>query len=277
MKKKKRILAFSFAMVLGLCTVTGCGKQDAADKEKEIVVGATIKPHSEILNSKEFTESIEELGYTVKVMEYTDYIQPNQAVSDGSLDANFFQHQPYLDSFNKDNKTTLVSAAKVHYEPLALYGGKTKSLDALKEGAVFAVPNDSSNEARALQLLEEAGLITLKEDAGLNATINDITSNPHKISIKEIESAQTALVLKDVDFAVINGNYALQEGLNVEKDALIKEDASSEASDTYSNIVVVKEEMKDSEKTKALVKAITSEEVKQFIHETYQGAVVPAE
>ena len=165
--------------------------------------------------------------------------------------------------------------AKVHYEPYGLYAGKTSSLENIKDGATIAVPNDSSNEARALQMLQAGGLITLKEDAGLMATVNDIVENPHNISFKEIESAQTPLVLNDVDFAVINGNYAMQAGLNVQKDALLIEDEKSVGAETYANILVVKEENQDSDKTKALVEAITSDEVKSFMEEKYSGAVIP--
>lgn len=275
MKKSKKLVALTLTVVLGLSALTGCGKKGSGSNDKEIVVGATIQPHAEILNSDAFQNKVKELGYTVKVVEYTDYVQPNEATQDGSLDANFFQHQPFLDDFNKENKGNLVSVAKVHYEPYGLYAGKTSSLENIKDGATIAVPNDSSNEARALQMLQAGGLITLKEDAGLMATVNDIVENPHNISFKEIESAQTPLVLNDVDFAVINGNYAMQAGLNVQKDALLIEDEKSVGAETYANILVVKEENQDSDKTKALVEAITSDEVKSFMEEKYSGAVIP--
>ena len=275
MKKSRKLVALTLTVVLGLSALTGCGKKGSGSNEKEIVVGATIQPHAEILNSDAFQNKLKDLGYTVKVVEYTDYVQPNEATQDGSLDANFFQHQPFLDDFNKENKGNLVSVAKVHYEPYGLYAGKTSSLENIKDGATIAVPNDSSNEARALQMLQAGGLITLKEDAGLMATVNDIVENPHNISFKEIESAQTPLVLNDVDFAVINGNYAMQAGLNVQKDALLIEDEKSVGAETYANILVVKEENQDSDKTKALVEAITSDEVKSFMEEKYSGAVIP--
>lgn len=275
MKKSRKLVALTLTVVLGLSALTGCGKKGSGSNEKEIVVGATIQPHAEILNSDAFQNKLKDLGYTVKVVEYTDYVQPNEATQDGSLDANFFQHQPFLDDFNKENKGSLVSVAKVHYEPYGLYAGKTSSLENIKDGATIAVPNDSSNEARALQMLQAGGLITLKEDAGLMATVNDIVENTHNISFKEIESAQTPLVLNDVDFAVINGNYAMQAGLNVQKDALLLEDAKSVGAETYANILVVKEENQDSDKTKALVEAITSDEVKSFMEEKYSGAVIP--
>ena len=275
MKKSKKLVALTLTVVLGLSALTGCGKKGSGSNDKEIVVGATIQPHAEILNSDAFQNKVKELGYTVKVVEYTDYVQPNEATQDGSLDANFFQHQPFLDDFNKENKGNLVSVAKVHYEPYGLYAGKTSSLENIKDGATIAVPNDSSNEARALQMLQAGGLITLKEDAGLMATVNDIVENPHNISFKEIESAQTPLVLNDVDFAVINANYAMQAGLNVQKDALLIEDEKSVGAETYANILVVKEENQDSDKTKALVEAITSDEVRSFMEEKYSGAVIP--
>ncbi len=275
MKKTKKLVALTLTAVLGLSALTGCGTKGSRSNDKEIVVGATIQPHAEILNSDAFQNKIKELGYSVKVVEYTDYVQPNEATQDGSLDANFFQHKPFLDDYNKENKGNLVSVAKVHYEPYGLYAGKTKNLENIKDGALIAVPNDSSNEARALQMLQAGGLITMKEGVGLEATVKDIVENPHNISFKEIESAQTPLVLKDVDFAVINGNYAMQAGLNVQKDELLIEDAKSVGAETYANILVVKEENKDSDKTKALVKAITSDEVKRFMEEKYSGAVIP--
>lgn len=275
MKKSRKFLSLALAAVLGFGTLTACGSNSSTSSSTEIVVGATIKPHAEILNSEAFTTKLEELGYTIKVVEYTDYVQPNQATQDGSLDANFFQHQPFLDDYNANNDGDLVSVAQIHYEPLGLYGGKSDSLEDVQDGAVIAVPNDSSNEARALQLLEEAGLITLKEDAGLDATVNDIVENPHNISFKEIESAQTTLVLDDVDYAVINGNYALQAGLSVTDDALLLEGTDSEAADTYANILVVKSGNEETDKTKALIEALTSDEVRSYIEETYEGAVVP--
>lgn len=275
---KKRILAFTLTAVLGLAALTGCGTKDSSSSDsaetKEIVVGATIKPHAEILNSDAVKTKLEEAGYTLKVVEYTDYVQPNTATQDGSLDANFFQHQPFLDDYNESNGNALVSVAKIHYEPLGLYAGKKTSLDDI-EGSVIAVPNDSSNEARALQMLEEAGLIKLEKDAGLHATVKDIVENPNNLTFKEIESAQTVLVLQDVDFAVVNGNYALDAGLDVNKDALLVESADSKGADLYANILVVKKGNEEKEKIKALVDALTSDEVKTFINDSYAGAVVP--
>lgn len=273
---KKRMLALSLAVVLGLGALAGCGSKTSTQSQgNEIVVGASIEPHATILNSDAFKNKLEELGYTVKVVEYTDYVQPNVATNDGSLDANFFQHTPFMEDFNKNNKGSLVSVVKTHFEPLGIYAGKTTSLADVTDGAVVAVPNDSTNEARALKLLEEQGFITITEGKGLNATTKDIVENPFNLTFQEIESAQTSKVLKDVDLAVINGNYALEAGLSVEKDALAKEEADSLAADEYANIVAVKKGNEDSEKTKALVEAITCDEVKAFIEETWNGAVVP--
>lgn len=274
MRFTKKLTALALTVVLGASALTGCGSK-AGNNEKVIKVGATIQPHAEILRSDAFQKKIKELGYEIEVVEYTDYVQPNEATKDGSLDANFFQHQPFLDDYNKTNNGDLVSVAKVHYEPYGLYGGKCSSLDKI-EGATIAVPNDSSNEARALQMLEAAGLLKLKEGKGIEATVNDISDNSHNIKFKEIESAQTPLILSDVDFAVINGNYAMQAGLNVGKDALVIEDAKSVGADTYANIVVVKEKNKDSDKTKALVEAITSDGVRSFIEDKYDSAVIPS-
>ena len=195
-------------------------------------------------------------------------------MEDGELDANFFQHQPYLDDFNAENGTHLVSVAAVHFEPFGLYAGKTASLDELKEGASVAVPNDTTNEARALLLLEAQGLIKLKEDAGLSATVLDIVENPLNLEIKEIEAAQLVRSLPDVDIAAINGNYAAEGGLNV-ADAIAVEASDSLAADTYANVIAVKEGNEDSAKTKALVDAVLSDDVKTYINDTYGNAVIP--
>ena len=292
MKKSKYLvsLALTFALIGGL--LTGCGTKDSAGntasgnettqasdnsdgKLTEIVVGATVEPHATILNSDAVKNALAEQGYSIKVVEYSDYIQPNVATQDGSLDANFFQHVPYLDDYNANNGTNLKAVANVHFEPLGIYPGKTASIDALADGAQIAVPNDTSNEARALLLLEKAGLITLKENIGLDATINDIIDNPKNLDIVEIEAAQTVKVLQDVDMAVINGNYALSEGLSASDDALLVEDTDSDAAATYANVIVVKDGNENSDKTKALIQAVTSEATKEFINEQWKGAVVP--
>ena len=206
------------------------------------------------------------------MVEYNDYVLPNTALEDGDLDANYFQHQPYLDDFNAENGTHIVGVANVHFEPLGIYAGKTASLDELKDGAVVAVPNDTTNEARALLLLEQEGLIKLKADAGLQATVLDIEENPLNLEIKELEAAQVARAINDVDVACINGNYAIEAGLDA---AIALESADSKAAETYANIIAVREGDEDTDKTKALVDAVLSDKVRDFINENYAGAVVP--
>ena len=245
---------------------------DQGGELETIKVGATPAPHAEILEV--IKDKLLEKGYQLEIVEYNDYILPNNAVQDGDLDANYFQHQPYLDDFNAQNGTTLVTVATVHFEPFGLYAGKTASLEELKEGAKVAVPKDTTNEARALLLLEAQGLIKLKEGAGINATKIDIVENPLNLEIVELEAAQIPRALQDVDIAAINGNYAVGAGLSL-KDALAVEAADSLAAQTYGNVVVVKEGNEESEKTKALVEVILSEEVKTFINDNYDGAVVP--
>jgi len=276
MKRKNLVIILSL-LALSIGTLTGCaGKTtlDAKDtkEDKTITVGASVTPHAEILAKAK--DILEKEGYTLKVVEYNDYVLPNTALESGELDANYFQHQPYLDDFNKENDTHLVSAASVHYEPFGIYAGNTASLLELKEGAKVAVPNDKTNEARALLLLESQGLIKLKKDAGLEATVIDIIENPLNLEIVELEAAQIARALSDVDIACINGNYAITGGLSV-KDAIAAETADSLAAQSYANIVAVKEGNEESEKTKALVDALLSDEVREFINSTYDGAVVP--
>lgn len=275
---KKKILTLALT-ALTLATFTACGKT-TADKEgttgkelKTIVVGATPSPHAEIL--KQIQPILKEEGYDLEIKEYTDYVQPNLAVENGDLEANYFQHITYLEGFNEENKTHLVSVGSVHYEPFGIYAGKTKSLDELKDGATVAVPNDTTNEARALLLLEQEGLIQLKEGAGLNATKNDIEENTKNLKIIEAEAAQIPHSLQDVDIAVINGNYALGAGLNVGKDALAIEDSGSKSVQAYKNVLVVKEGNEDKEEVKALIKALQSEEIQTFMKENYDGAVLP--
>lgn len=240
---------------------------------EKLVVGATSAPHAEILNAAK--DLLKEQGYELIVKEYTDYVQPNLALESGDLDANYFQHQPYLTQFNDENGTKLVSAASVHYEPFGIYAGKTTSLEALADGAQIAVPNDVSNEARALLLLADNGLIELREGVGLEATKNDIVKNEKNVKIVEVEAAQLPRSLGDVDVAVINGNYAIEAGLKV-SDALAVEDVQSVAATLYSNIVAVREGEEGSEKSQVLVAALLSDTVKKFIEDTYEGAVVPS-
>ena len=267
LKKKALVLVAGITILSSL--LTGCGKKN---DDKIIKVGASPTPHAEIL--KVIEDNLKEQGYTLQIVEYNDYVLPNKALEDGELDANYFQHEPYLENFNEENNTHLVSVASVHFEPFGIYPGKTKSLDDLKEGAIVAVPNDATNEARALLLLEAQGLITLKKDAGITATVLDIVSNPLNLQIKELEAAQVARSIKDVDIAAINGNYTIDAGYSI-KDALAVEASDSLAAKTYANIIAVKSGNEDSAKTKALISAILSDEVKEFIEKEYDGAVVP--
>lgn len=264
----KKLISILLALTI-VFTFAACGNNKTADNV--IKVGASITPHSEILAV--IKDELAAQGYTLEVVEYNDYVLPNTATESGDLDANYFQHTPYLDDFNANNGTHLVSVASVHYEPFGIYAGKTSAITDLTEGATVAVPNDTTNEARALLLLEAQGLITLKEGAGLTATKVDIVENPLNLEIMEIEAAQLARSLADVDIAVINGNYAIEGGLKV-SDAIAVEAADSEAAQTYANILVVKEGNEEQEKIKVLVSALTSETVKTYIDSTYDGAVV---
>ena len=239
---------------------------------QKIVVGASPAPHAEIL--KAANDVLKEKGYELEIKEYVDYIQPNLALESGDLDANYFQHLPYLESFYMENGTNLVSAGAIHYEPFGVYAGKTTSLDELQDGATIAVPNDTTNEARALLLLEAQGLIKLKEDAGLTATKNDIVENPKNLQLYEVEAAQLPRVIGDVDVAVINGNYAIEAGYKV-SDALAVEASDSLAATTYGNVVAVRAGEENDPAIQALIEALTSDEVKAFIESTYDGAVVP--
>ena len=290
MKKLLSILLCA-ALVLGLAACGTAASDPTAAPESEapatdaaetpsgelekIVVGASSTPHAEILEAVK--GELEALGYELEVTIFDDYVMPNLALADGEIDANYFQHEPYLLNFNAENGTDLVSAAAIHYEPMGIYGGSKSSLDELAEGDIIAVPNDGTNEARALLLLQDQGLITLKEgiDASTEtATILDIAENPKNLEIVEMEAKNIPHSLPDVAFAVINGNYALQAGLTGE-DALASESADSDAAQTYANILAVRAGEEDSAKTQALVTALTSETCRQFIEETYSGAVVP--
>lgn len=275
-KNLKKIVGLALVGCLAIALV-GCGSQNNASSnnassegDKVIKVGASPAPHAEILG--QIKDALASDGYTLEIVEYSDYIQPNVALSDGTLDANYFQHIVYLENYNEENATELASAAGIHFEPLGLYAGKTASLDDLKDGAEIAVPSDPTNEARALLLLEAEGLITLKEDAGIAATTNDIVENPKNLNIKEVEAAALPRTLEDVDFAVINGNYAISAGLNP-KDAVANEDSDSKAS-KYVNVIAVRAGEESTEKTKALVSALKSDKVKDFIDATYDGSVV---
>ena len=249
---------------------TGAAK---ADGELETVtVGASPAPHAEILEAAK--EAMAEKGYDLEIVEYVDYVQPNLALDSGDLTANYFQHITYLEDFNAERGTHLASAGSIHYEPFGIYAGKTASLEELADGAQIAVPNDATNEARALLLLEAQGLITLKEDAGLAATKNDIVDNPKNLDIVEIEAAQIPRSLGSVDVAVINGNYAIDAGLDV-ADALAVEASGSEAGGKYANVVAVQEGHENDPAIQTLVEVLKSDEIREFMETTYGGAVVP--
>lgn len=273
----KKITAAALALGL-IFSVTACGNasKDAKAKDKSdenvITVGANITPHAEILEQAK--PILEEKGITLEIVELEDAITPNTGVTDGSLDANYFQHVPYLEQYNEENGTDLVSIGAVHYEPFGVYAGKTKSLDELPDGATVAVPNNVTNEARALLLLDQEGIIELDEDAGIEATVEDITSNPKNISFKELAPEQLVASLPDVDVAVINGNYAIEGGLSV-KDALAVEANDGLAAKTYGNIVATSPEKEKDENLKTLVEVLQSEEISEYIEDTYDGAVVP--
>ncbi|MCI6967489.1 MetQ/NlpA family ABC transporter substrate-binding protein [bacterium] len=267
----KKTLALVLAALVALALFAGCSKSKT--DPHTIVVGASVTPHAEIL--EQVRDLLKAKGFELEIVEFTDYVMPNTALEDGDLDANFFQHKPYLDDFNANNGTHIVSVAAIHYEPFGIYPGKTASLEELADGAQIAIPNDGTNEARALLLLEAQGLIKLREDAGMTATKIDIVENPKNLDIIEIEAAQLPRSLQDVDLAVINGNYAIQGGLSVGKDAIAAEDKDSLAAETYANIIAVKEGNENTEKTKALIEVLQSETVRSFIEATYDGAVIP--
>ena len=242
----------------------------AAAHAGEISVAATAVPHAELL---EFVKpALAKEGVELKIKVFTDYVQPNVQVAEGRLDANFFQHQPYLDQFNASRGTTLVSIAGVHVEPFGAYSSKIKKLDELSEGAQVVIPNDATNGGRALLLLQKAGVIKLKAGAGITATVKDIAENPKGIKVRELEAATLPRVLAQVDLALINTNYALEAGLNPTKDALVIEGADS----PYVNILVTTAEKKDNADLQKLAKALHTPEVKKFIADQYKGAVVPA-
>ncbi|MBY8344254.1 MetQ/NlpA family ABC transporter substrate-binding protein [Streptomyces spinosirectus] len=261
------------ALTFGL---TACGGSEStsssADYSGPLVVAASPTPHAEILNfvKKNLAKNA---GLDLEVKEFQDYIVPNTATEDGSVDANYFQNKPYLDDFNKKRGTHIVPVVTVHLEPLGLYSHKVKKADALKSGATIAVPNDAVNEARALKLLATNGLITLKAGAGNEATPQDIAKNPRNLKFKEVEAAQTARSLDDVDAAVVNGNYAISAGIKPAKDALVLESAKNSP---YGNFLAVKKGNEKDPRVKKLAKLLTSPEVKKFIEDKYQGSVIPS-
>ena len=288
----KKLLALTLALVLclglaacggGTSTDTDTNADTSSDADTNgdatangetitLTVGATPNPHAEIL--AQVKDDLAAEGIDLVVKEYSDYVVPNTAVEEGDLDANYFQHTPYMEKFNQENGTHLVSVGKIHYEPMGIYPGLTKTLEELPDGATIAVPNDATNEARALQLLAAQGLIELKEDAGLNATPNDITSNPKNLQFKELEAAMLPQTASEVDLSVINSNFAMEGGMNPATDSLASEDADSEAAQTFANIIAVKEGHENDPAIQALVKALQSDKVKEYIEKTYSGAVV---
>ena len=271
------------AAVAGLAlALTACGGNSGSaattaaasgsSEDNVITVGASPSPHAEILNA--VADELKSEGYELKVVEYNDYVQPNVALDAGDLDANYFQHLPYLENYNDENGTDLVSAGAIHFEPMGLYAGKSSDINNVPDGAKIAVPSDATNEARALLLLQDQGVIKLKDGVGLEATANDIEENPHNIQLVEVEAAAVPRSLEDSDFAVINGNYALSAGLDTSA-TLASESADSEAAQTYANIVAVRKGDENSEKTQALIKALTSDTARKFIEEQYEGSVIP--
>lgn len=265
MKNLLKVLCL-FILSVSLFVCTSCGEDDS----KVITIGASPSPHAEIL---EQTRSyIESKGYTLEIKEFVDYIIPNTLTEEGTLDANFFQHEPYLIDFNQSNGTNLVSVLKVHYEFLGLYKGKTKNLENIRSGSTIGVPNDTTNFSRACLLLQDLGLIAVDESKGLNLTLNDITDNPYNLKIQPAEAASLPRLLSEFDFAVINGNYALSNGLT-KNDIIATESAEGDAPTTYVNILVVKAGNEESEKIKVLIEALQQPNIEEYINAHYQGVV----
>lgn len=274
---KKKILALALAGVLVVGALTGCGssKSESSEKktdDKKITVAASATPHAEIL--EEAKTLLKDKGYELEVKVFDDYVQPNNVVESGEFDANYFQHVPYLEQFNEEKGTHLVVAGKIHYEPFGIYPGTKKDLKDIAKGDKIAVPNDTTNEARALLLLQDNGIIKLKDGAGIKATVNDIEENPNNIEIVELEAAQVPRVVNEVAYVVLNGNYALEANYTVKKDALAYEKSDSEAAKTYVNVIAVKEGNENSKKIEALVDVLKSDSIKKFINEKYDGAVI---
>ena len=245
---------------------------DSGEKPKEVVlkVGASPEPHARMLELVK--DDLKKEGITLEIQEFSDYVQPNLALDGKQLDANFFQHLPYLESFNKENNLDLVSLGSVHLEPMGVYSEKIDKIQDLKEGSNVTIPNDATNGARALLILEKAGLIKLKEDAGFNATEKDIVENPKKLKFQPLDAAALPRTLKDVDISVINGNFALQASLDPLKDALVLEENSS----PYGNIIAIRKGEEDRPELKALLKALQSDEIKKYIEDEFKGGVIPA-
>ncbi len=292
---KKKLFATLLTSVLAVSAITGCSKdasnseptentQNTEDAAKEgdgdlevITVAATAVPHAEILESEVVTSALAAKGYKVEVTVFEDYVQPNNVVDAGEFDANYFQHITYLNDFNDQNGTSLVNAGGIHYEPFGIYGGTKKSLDEITDGDTIAIPNDTTNEARALLLLEANELIKLEDGVGLTATVNNIAENPYNLKIVEVEAAQVPHQIDSVSYAVMNGNYAMEAGFTVATDALAYEAQDSEAAEKYVNVIAVKEGNESNPGIVALVEVLKSDEVKAWIEEQYEGSVVPYE
>ena len=276
MKKRALGLVLTVGLVAGV--LVGCGTANTSNSSTgaskgTITVAASETPHSEIL--AEAKTILAQQGWDLQVTVFQDYVQPNLVVESGQFDANYFQHVPYLESFNKENNTNLVDAGDIHYEPFGIYPGTKKDLASLTKGDVIAIPNDTTNEARALLLLQDNGIIKLNDGVGLTATVNDIKENSKGVVIKELEAAQVSRVKSEVAFVVLNGNYALEAGFSVSKDAVAYEKSDSQAAKTYVNIIAVKKGNEQKEGIVALVKVLKSDEIKKFINDKYAGAVIP--
>ena len=266
----KKLLVLISALIVVVAFVGCASQQEVANSDSIIKIGASPVPHAEIL--EEIKPILKEQGIELEIIEFTDYVTPNLALDSKEIDANFFQHLPYLESFTRENNLKLSSIGNIHVEPLGLYSKKLGSIEELKDNAQIAIPNDPTNEGRALILLENNGLIKLKDNSGLEATLKDIESNPKNIEFKEVEAAQLPRTLDDVDASIINTNYALEAGLDLTKDALLSEGKES----PYANILVVRPEDEKNENLIKVLKALQSDEVKSFIEKKYGGAVVPA-
>ena len=291
-KNLSKLVSLSLASIITAGALVGCGNASesntsepstnaasdsstATESTKEletITVAASATPHAEILEAAK--EALKEQGYDLQVTVFDDYVQPNEVVEAGDFDANYFQHIPYLNSFNEEHGTHLVDAGDIHYEPFGIYPGTKSSLDDVAKGDVIAIPNDTTNEARALLLLQDNGLLTLKDGVGLEATVNDITENPYDLDFEELEAAQVARVVGEVAYVVLNGNYALEAGYSVAKDSIAYESSDSVAAETYVNIIAVAEGHENDAKIQALVSVLKSDDIKKFIEDNYDGAVV---
>jgi len=275
----KKLLLLVTILVMAVLTVAGCGGSDAkktdsksagGDKKVTLKIGATPVPHAEILNF--IKPALAKEGVDLQIVEFTDYVKPNMSLADKELDANFFQHIPYLEKFAKDRNLPLVSLGKVHIEPMGIYSKKLKDVKGIADGGKVAIPNDPTNGGRALALLAKAGLITMKEGVGVNGTVADVTANPKHLKFIEVEAALLPRSMDDVDLSVINSNFAMEAKLNPVKDSLFTEAKDS----PYANIIAIRKGDENRPELQKLMKALTSPEVKKFIEDKYKGAVVPA-